>query len=554
MQRYLHAWLKPFNARDDVIIMTLRMKMGGAFGTLVLLLVITSAVSLFFMRIMQAQTTFFTNIATPSVVAAKQVERGLYQHYVALLEAIQKQGQSSALAEVQNYEQSVDVAHGKLEQLLTSDVYRQGLIASQKQVEAYMAQADRALALLSEGDAAGARTLLETEVLAKLKVFGARTVEADRMAADATAIGVAEVAASQRNSVLATIILVVVAVIIGLILSTLVYRSIAHRLEKLRAAFGEISGGNLVQTLPIEGNDEITSLARDFNGVTAGLRSAFTEISQSMEQLRSMAGELETGFERTTERSRHQQHELDAVATAMNEMASTTGEVAASAESAASSAHQADEQAHNSRDLVASTTSAIHHLSRRITDVAEQIRGVRDSSAQIESVLDVIQAIAEQTNLLALNAAIEAARAGEQGRGFAVVADEVRSLANRTQESARQVVSVIDTLRQNADIAVTEAAGAVQDVELVVERSQSTSESLNVIVAAVAQISEQNTAIATSAEEQSQVAQEMDRNIVRIHDASKETLSETEHAHATSGELTGLANRVAGSISRYRVV
>lgn len=533
--------------------MTLRTKMGGAFGTLILLLVITSAVSLFFMQVMQAQTTFFTNIATPSVVATKQVERGIYQHYVAMLEAVQQQGRGDALAEARGYAEAIDVAHGKLDRLLTSEVYRKGLIASQKQIDAYMAEADRALALLADGDAAGARRLLETDVLPKLKAFGKRTLEADRMAADATAIGVAQVAKSQRNSVTASIVLVVISIIIGLVLSTLVYRSIAKRLAKLRAAFGEVSKGNLMQTLPVEGNDEIASLAQDFNGVAAGLRSAFTDINHSMDQLRSVAGELEAGFERTTERSRTQQQELDAVAAAMNEMASTTGEVASSAENAATSAHQADEQSKHSSHLVESTTSAIHHLSRRITDVAGQIRNVRDSSTQIEDVLGVIQGIAEQTNLLALNAAIEAARAGEQGRGFAVVADEVRSLANRTQESARQVVSVIDTLRQNAETAVSEATGAVQDVELAVERSQSTAESLNTIVAAVAQISMQNTAIATSAEEQSQVAQEMDRNIVRIHDASKETLSETEQAHSTSGKLTKLANGVADSISRYRV-
>lgn len=533
--------------------MTLRTKMGGAFGTLILLLVVTSAVSLFFMQVMQAQTTFFTNIATPSVVATKQVERGIYQHYVALLEAVQQQGQGSALAEAEGYAQSIDVAHGKLDRLLTSEVYRQGLIASQKQVDAYMADVDRVLALLEKGDAAGARRVLEIDALEKLKAFGERTLIADKMAADATAIGVAKVAQNQRNSVTATIVLVVVSIIIAIVLSTLVYRSISRRLAKLRAAFGEVSKGNLAQTLPVEGKDEIAALARDFNDVTAGLRSAFTDINQSMDQLRNVAGELEAGFERTTDRSRRQQHELDAIATAMNEMASTTGEVASSAENAASSANQADEQANNSLHLVESTTSAIHHLSRRITDVAGEIRNVRDSSTQIEAVLGVIQGIAEQTNLLALNAAIEAARAGEQGRGFAVVADEVRSLANRTQESARQVVSVVDTLRQTAEKAVSEATGAFEDVELAVERSQATSESLDAIVAAVAQISMQNTAIATSAEEQSQVAQEMDRNIVRIHDASKETLSETEKAHNTSGTLTKLANGVAQSISRYRV-
>lgn len=533
--------------------MTLRTKMGGAFGTLILLLIITSAVSLFFMRVMQAQTTFFTNIATPSVVATKQVERGIYQHYVALLEAVQQQGRGDALSEVRDYAESIDVAHGKLDRLLTTEVYRQGLTASKKQIDAYMAEVDGVLELLAAGDTEGARRLLETDVLAELNAFGERTVNADRMAAEATAKGVAKVAENQRDSVTASIVLVVVSIIIALILSTLVYRSIAHRLEKLRAAFGEIRSGNLAQTLPVQGNDEIANLARDFNGVTAGLRSAFIEINQSMEQLRSVAGELESGFERTTGRSRNQQQELDAIATAMNEMASTTGEVAGSAENAAASAQNADEQAKHSSDLVESTTSAIHHLSRRITDVANQIRSVRDSSTQIEDVLGVIQGIAEQTNLLALNAAIEAARAGEQGRGFAVVADEVRSLANRTQESARQVVTVIDTLRQNAEIAVSEASNAVQDVEQVVEKSRATSDSLEAIVGAVAQISMQNTAIATSAEEQSQVAQEMDRNIVRIHDASKETLSETEQAHRTSGTLTKLANGVADSISRYRV-
>jgi len=513
--------------------------MGGAFGTLILLLVVTSAVSLFFMQVMQAQTTFFTNIATPSVVATKQVERGIYQHYVALLEAVQQQGQGSALAEAEGYAQSIDVAHGKLDRLLTSEVYRQGLIASQKQVDAYMADVDRVLALLEKGDAAGARRVLEIDALEKLKAFGERTLIADKMAADATAIGVAKVAQNQRNSVTATIVLVVVSIIIAIVLSTLVYRSISRRLAKLRAAFGEVSKGNLAQTLPVEGKDEIAALARDFNDVTAGLRSAFTDINQSMDQLRNVAGELEAGFERTTDRSRRQQHELDAIATAMNEMASTTGEVASSAENAASSANQADEQANNSLHLVESTTSAIHHLSRRITDVAGEIRNVRDSSTQIEAVLGVIQGIAEQTNLLALNAAIEAARAGEQGRGFAVVAQEVRKLAGRSAEEAAQIRHLVD-----------DSVKKVSEGEQLVNAS---SHHLQDIIDSLSEVTRYVTEIAGATKEQSAGIDQINQAISQLDQVTHQNARLVQEASTASQTLDDRAGDMHTLVSRFHV-
>lgn len=237
----------------------------------------------------------------------------------------------------------------------------------------------------------------------------------------------------------------------------------------------------------------------------------------------------------------------------MNEMAATVKEVAENVGNSAAAAHTANLETKEGRSLVNNTVENINHLAESINSAAEVVARVEQGSNEISKVLDVIRGIAEQTNLLALNAAIEAARAGEQGRGFAVVADEVRTLASRTQESTTVINQIIEKLQSGTSRSVAAMSDSRNQAVAVVDKATLADTSLQSIESSVAQINAMSTQIATAAEEQTAVAEEMSRNITRISDSATQNATGAVQTAQAGEELASIAVKLQGLVSAFRI-
>ncbi|WP_414704042.1 methyl-accepting chemotaxis protein [Pseudomonas sp. UBA2684] len=288
-------------------------------------------------------------------------------------------------------------------------------------------------------------------------------------------------------------------------------------------------------------------------GMTESLRDLLSRLSSGIEQLATAAEEMSAVTEQTSAGVAQQKMETEQVATAMNEMTATVQDVARNAESAAGSAQDADRQAQQGSQTVQQAIERIEGLAQSIELSAESIERLKHDSTNIGSVLDVIKSIAEQTNLLALNAAIEAARAGEAGRGFAVVADEVRALAKRTQESTREIEGLVATLQGGAEGAVAMMGKSCAQASDTVAAAQQAGQALEAINTAVSSIQQMNQQIATAAEQQSSVAEEINRSVLNIRDVADQSAAATEETSAASTDLARLGGELQTLVNRFKL-
>jgi len=298
--------------------------------------------------------------------------------------------------------------------------------------------------------------------------------------------------------------------------------------------------GDLTQRLATDSDLEFANLARGFNGFADKLQVLIRDSKELGDQIMAGTDETARGSTAAVEALTQQLSELEQLATAMTQMSSTALEVAGYAQQAASSAKEADEAAADGAAVVNSTSDSITQLSVHIENAVEEVKLLEQSTGNIETILSVISGIAEQTNLLALNAAIEAARAGEQGRGFAVVADEVRNLAQRTQESTAQIKNMIDILQQSSVSVASVMSKSQLEAAQSVEKAQQANDAINTIRESISRITEMNLQIAAAAEEQSLVAEEVNRNTVNIKDLSQQV---SDNAQATNQDMMAQKDR-----------
>jgi len=348
---------------------------------------------------------------------------------------------------------------------------------------------------------------------------------------------------------------VVAALVILTTLVVVISISILKPLEKFQHAVNDISSGSgdLTQRLDGSGNDEFAQLAGSFNRFVETLQNMMAGVAHSIENLSSATQKMSSATTAAQANIQQQQAETRQSAAAVEEMSVSSKEVAKGAVMAADAAQTANEQANNGRRVVSETIKAIQSLAGAVDQAGDVIKELETNADSIGSVIDVIRDIAEQTNLLALNAAIEAARAGEQGRGFAVVADEVRTLAQRTQESTQEIQNMIEGLQSGAKKAVTAMEHGRTQADVSVEQAGQAGQSLESINEMAAKITEMISQIATTAEEQNTVTAEVANNISSINELSSMTASGSEQASTACAELTQINDQLQSAVGRFNI-
>ena len=449
--------------------------------------------------------------------------------------------------------QQIRTAQGVYEKLIESSEERStyneyvSLLGQYHQIEERMKSLSRA------NQVDELRSLLNTELLSNSEQVNAvltRLLDLNNKMALATN----QEAEDQYNAAFNLVVgLLVIATLLTLLFAWLLTRSITLPISQALEAAEEVAEGNLTRPIKVDGNDEAGRLLAAMAKMQDKLRDTLQRIAGSATQLASAAEELNAVTDESARGLTRQNNEIEQAATAVNEMTSAVEEVALNAVSTSEASRNATTSAGDGRDLVQETVSAIERMSGDVQATATLIGELANESRDIGKVLDVIRGLADQTNLLALNAAIEAARAGEAGRGFAVVADEVRALAHRTQQSTSEIERMIGSIQAGTEHAVDSMRNSTERAESTLNIAKGAGMSLDTINTAIVEINERNLVIASAAEEQAQVAREVDRNLVNIRDLSVQSATGASQTSAASSELSRLAVDLNGMVGRFRL-
>ncbi|MBD8574218.1 methyl-accepting chemotaxis protein [Pseudomonas syringae] len=345
----------------------------------------------------------------------------------------------------------------------------------------------------------------------------------------------------------------VLALLVGLMAAWLITRLIVGPLHQAISQAQRIAAGDLSGSVQVERRDEIGQLMQAMQQMSAGLSRIVSGLQAGIEQLASSAHDLSAVTEHTHLQASNQKEETEQVATAMNQMTATVHDVARNAEQAALAAQRADEKVGTGQAVVRQSLQRIEQLANASAAASQSIENLSAQVQDIDQVLGVIKSVAEQTNLLALNAAIEAARAGEQGRGFAVVADEVRALARRTQQSTAEIEQLVSSLRSGARASVEQIQSSSELVRLAVGDASQTESALGSIATAVSIIEQMNQQIAAAAEQQGSVAEEINRSVTSIRSSADQSALAMQGNASSSVELAALGAQLKGMVGHFRL-
>nr|WP_047301250.1 methyl-accepting chemotaxis protein [Pseudomonas fluorescens] len=459
--------------------------------------------------------------------------------------------QQKTLDSIRERNQKIDETRARYQQLISSpeeraayDQYME-LLTHHRQLEGQLIE------LSHNNQLESMQQLLNTELLTSAeKINGLlnQLVEINTQYSSAADQDAAEQYTTAFNLV---VTLLVLASALTLLFAWRLIRSITLPIANALHAAETIAEGDLTQPITVDGRDEAGRLLQAMLTMQEKLRDTLQRISASAGQLASAAEELNSVTDESARGLTQQNNEIEQAATAVNEMTSAVEEVARNAVSTSEASQNATQSAGDGRDMVQETVAAIERMTGDVQSTASLIGDLANESRDIGKVLDVIRGLADQTNLLALNAAIEAARAGEAGRGFAVVADEVRALAHRTQQSTSEIERMIGSIQSGTEHAVDSMRNSTERAESTLTIARNAGQSLDTINSAINEINERNLVIASAAEEQAQVAREVDRNLVNIRDLSVQSATGANQTSAASNELSRLAVDLNGLVARF---
>ncbi|MBC3303672.1 methyl-accepting chemotaxis protein [Pseudomonas sp. SWRI18] len=417
----------------------------------------------------------------------------------------------------------------------------------------YISSSERIMSLLDGGQVDQARTLLNTtnnELFRQARELIRMMIESNDRQIKEGAIAADALRASALTWMISGIVLAfIIAITVGVLITRLITRPIAQAVQSAQ----RIAQGDLTQAIITERTDEAGQLLMALSDMQGGLKSTLVEIANASDQLASAAEELSAVTDESSRGLTRQNDEIQQAATAVNQMTAAVDEVASNAVSTSEASRQATTEAEDGRQQVEQAVSGMSAMVGEINDSTQSVADLAGQVREIGKVIDVIRGIADQTNLLALNAAIEAARAGEQGRGFAVVADEVRALAHRTQVSTVDIEKMIGEVQTGADEAVAAMNKSLTWANNTQTLAQNAGQALQRITASVAMINERNLVIASASEEQAQVAREVDRNLLNIQDLSSQTAAGAHQTNASSQDLSRLATSFNVLVSKFQL-
>ncbi|MDH5425198.1 MAG: methyl-accepting chemotaxis protein [Gammaproteobacteria bacterium] len=396
--------------------------------------------------------------------------------------------------------------------------------------------------------------LVKTEIgplVHSMQINLSRLVNELKEVIDSTSNELQQEADDARTQVL---VFMIMGVVIGLLVAIFMARMITHPINEAVHAMQDLAEGegDLTRRLDEKGRSEIAMMAKGFNSFASKVQMLIAQLASSVENLSRVVSDVSGIVEQTQSGAQTQRQQTEQVATAVTEMTASVQEVASNANLAADSAQLADDNARSGQKIVSDTVASINALAGEIETGANVISKLSQDAESIGSVLDVIKGIAEQTNLLALNAAIEAARAGEQGRGFAVVADEVRTLASRTQQSTTEIESMIESLQVQARAAVQAISQGQEKAKVSVKQASDAGNSLTEITESVATITSMNIQIATASEEQSSVAEEINQNVVNISHVADDNADASNKLLASSQDMAQLAAELQDLVAQFK--
>ncbi|MHC8411400.1 methyl-accepting chemotaxis protein [Pseudomonas sp. Hz4] len=418
-------------------------------------------------------------------------------------------------------------------------------------LDSYMQDQNQMLELSRQNKLDEMRTLINTRIKDGTDQMGEQLNKL--VAFNNTYAKTASAAAGEqyRSAVTGIIAVAVIAALMTVLLAWLLTRSIVTPLNRALQAAETIAGGNLTKTIDIDGKDEPARLLGALSAMQTNLRKTIEQIAGSATQLGAAAEELSTVTQEASRGLQQQNNEIEQAATAVNEMTAAVEEVARNAVSTSEASNQSTQAAREGRDRVVETVGAIQTMTHDVQNTSVMIEGLAAQGRDIGKVLDVIRAIAEQTNLLALNAAIEAARAGEAGRGFAVVADEVRALAHRTAQSTQEIEKMVAGIQNGTGEAVSSMQQSNQRTQSTLEMARAAGVALEQITQSIQLINERNLVIASASEEQAQVSREVDRNLVNIRDLATQSAAGANQTSAATHELSRLAVDLNAMVARF---